>query len=230
MTGQSPDNTQPETMTRKDSPPDGYAIREWIRWLRQTNHPVVQIVRDLVSSALVVLLIGVVLFAISGVWPPMVAVESGSMEPHMSRGDLVFVVEESRFAPTAARDPTGVVTYRIGKRVGYRKFGSYGDVIVYRPNNTGETPIIHRARFWVNESENWYDKADPAYLDGENCREIPNCPAPQAGFITKGDANNKYDQVMGLSGPVRPVWIEGKAELRIPWIGYIRLLFGVLVV
>ena len=217
-------------MSGKDSPPDEYDIREWARWLRQTNHPVVQIVRDLVSSALVVLLVGLVLFAISGVWPPMVAVESGSMEPQMSRGDLVVVVEETRFAPSTALNSTGVVTYRRGKQSGYRTFGSYGDVIIYQPNGSGGTPIIHRARFWVNESENWYDKANPAYVDGETCRAVPNCPAPQSGFITKGDANSQYDQVMGLSGPVRPQWITGKAVVRIPWLGYIRLAFGVLVV
>lgn len=230
MTGQSSDDKPPERPSETDPRPDEYDPREWARWFRQTEHPFIQAFRELVSSTLIVILIGVLLVTISGVWPPLVAVESGSMEPHMSRGDLVFVVEKSRFAPPATADTTGIVTYRSGKQSGYRKFGSSGDVIVYQPNRSGGTPIIHRARFWVNESENWYDKADPAYVDGETCRAVSNCPAPQSGFITKGDANSRYDQVMGLSGPVRPEWITGKAIVRIPWLGYVRLVVGVLVV
>ena len=35
---------------------------------------------------------------------PMVAIESPSMEPHMERGDLVFLMEEHRFAGGAAHE------------------------------------------------------------------------------------------------------------------------------
>ncbi len=38
-------------------------------------------VADIVSSAGSVLLVGVLLFAVSGVWPPLVAIESPSMDP-----------------------------------------------------------------------------------------------------------------------------------------------------
>jgi signal peptidase len=91
------------------------------------------------------------------------------------------------------------------------------------------TPIIHRARFWVNESENWVanGKADPAHLgSAESCGQLSQCPAPHAGFITKGDANGRYDQVSGLSEPVKPAWVVGTAEFRIPWLGNIRLWAG----
>ncbi|MFB6298043.1 MAG: S26 family signal peptidase [Salinirussus sp.] len=198
--------------------------RDRLRWFLNEDRFAVVFVRQLVGALLVGALIGLVLFAVSGVWPPMVAVESGSMEPEMFRGDLIFVVEEGRFSPAFAHDRTGVVTYRTGARVDYRTFDGYGDVIVYRPRgDRGTTPVIHRARFWVNESENWYDKADPDHLAGDSCAEVPNCPAPHAGFVTKGDANQGYDQVNGISPPVRPRWITGTAELRIPELGHIRL-------
>jgi signal peptidase len=182
---------------------------------------------DLGSSALAVLLVGLFVFAISGVWPPLVAVESGSMDPHMQKGDLVFVMENERFPGEGAQVGTGVVTARQGEAVGYRQFGGPGDVVVYEPDGNGDaTPIIHRAMFWVEEGERWYDEADPdAVGEADSCAELTNCPAPHAGFITKGDANPTYDQV-GLSphsSPVRPAWVVGTAEMRIPEVGCLRL-------
>ncbi|WP_231185457.1 S26 family signal peptidase [Haladaptatus sp. DYF46] len=211
------------------SPPTDAGPKELFQWLRTTEEEPVAIVRDVVKTAMWVVGIGVLLFAITGVWPPMVAVESGSMQPHMKKGDLVVVMDEGRLAGDGSYGDTGVVPYRAGRGSGYREFHSYGDVIVYRPNgDSGRTPIIHRARFWVRENENWYDRANEAYVGtADNCEELRNCPAPHAGFITKGDHNGVYDQVYELdgpiSGPVKSSWIVGKAKLRIPWLGWIRL-------
>ena len=167
-------------------------------------------------------------FAVSGVWPPMVVVESGSMSPHVNTSDLVFVTSPRRFAP-AGTHHDGVVTYREGERSGYRSLGSYGDVIVFRPNGGNEMPIIHRARFWVQKGENWYPRANHSDVAARNCAELADCPAPYSGFVTKGDANPTYDQVNGNSGLVRPQWVIGKGELRVPWLGWLRLQFeGVL--
>ena len=171
--------------------------------------------------------VAVLLFAVSGVWPPLVAVESPSMEPNLHRGDLVLVAEEHRFSSPAAVADTGVVSARVGERVGYESFGGSGDVVVYFRNGKDRTtPVIHRAQFWVNDSENWYDKADPAYVRGEDCEAVPNCPAPHAGFVTRGDHNDRYDQVAGVSDPVRPSWIKGTAEYKVPILGRVRLALG----
>ena len=202
------------------------SVAGWVRWFLTVREGWPVFIREVLSSVLAVLLVGVLLFAVSGVWPPMVAVESGSMEPHMYRGDLVFIMEEHRLAPDAAHDRTGVVTFEAGRTADYTRFGSYGDVIVFDSPSSGGPPIIHRARFWVDQGENWYDRADPAYLAGDDCTAVPNCPAPNAGFITRGDANPTYDQVSGIAPPVRPAWITGTAEVRIPWLGYIRLEFS----
>jgi len=215
-------------MKQRDGEPDprGGPVSA-VRWFLSTDHEGVVFVREMLESALAVVAVGALLFAISGVWPPMVAVESGSMEPHMTRGDLVFVMDEDRLAPDAAHAETGVVTYRTGEEVGYSTFGDHGDVVIYRPSGSAfETPIIHRARFWVDEGENWYDEADDRYVRADSCEELTNCPAPNAGFITKGDANQFYDQAQGMSSPVKPSWVRGTAEIRIPLLGHVRLLFS----
>ncbi|WP_276252121.1 S26 family signal peptidase [Haloarcula rara] len=178
---------------------------------------------DIVGSAGAVILVGLLLFTVSGVWPPLVAIESPSMDPQIEKGDLVFVMEEERFAGPNERD--GVVT--AADADGYRKFQRPGDVIVFQPDGSDRrTPIIHRAMFYVEEGENWYSRTDPDHLGGaDNCDELANCPAPHAGFITKGDNNNQYDQVGSspISEPVEPEWVIGTAEYRVPLLGEIRL-------
>jgi len=194
---------------------------------RRSDHEAVVFVRELLSSAAIVVAIGLLLFAVSGVWPPMVAIESGSMEPQMYKGDLVFVMDEHRLAPDAAHAGTGIVTYRAGAEAGYSKFNNPGDVIIYMQDGEADrTPIIHRAMFWVEDGENWYDEANKQYLRADSCDELANCPAPHAGFITKGDNNGEYDQARRISTVVKPDWVRGTAEVRIPWLGWVRLYFS----
>jgi len=50
-----------------DAPPDGFQPREWVTWIRQSNHTAIKLLRETASSALLVLLIGLVLFGASGV-------------------------------------------------------------------------------------------------------------------------------------------------------------------
>lgn len=186
------------------------------------------VVREVTTSVLLVAGIGVLLFAISGVWPPMVAVESGSMDPHMQKGDLVFVTEPGRFAPDGAVGDTGVVPYQKAVDQEYRTFDSYGSVVVYQtPQRSaqGKAPVIHRVHFRVEEGENWYERADKNHIgEASNCRQLKQCPAPHGGFITKGDDNGNYDQVNGISSPVTAEWVLGVARLRIPLLGWIRLV------
>jgi len=180
--------------------------------------------RDIVRVVGSVALVGSLLVVVSGVVPPLVAVESGSMEPRIERGDMVFVVAETRFPGPDARH--GVVTASAAETNGYDRFGRPGDVIVFRPNgDTERTPIIHRAMFYVETGENWYERADPAFLGrADSCDELTACPAPHDGFVTKGDANANYDQVEpSQSTVVRPRWVVGTAELRVPELGWVRL-------
>ena len=185
-------------------------------------------VRDLTTSVLAVVLLGAYIFMISGVWPPMVAIESGSMEPNMEVNDIVFVMDSDRFQPGEAQGESGVVTAEVGAETGYSNYGGNGDVIVFAPDgNENRTPVIHRAMFWVEEGENWFDRANEEFVGGaDSCEEISACEAPHDGFITKGDANSAYDQAgNGNMEPVKPEWVVGTAEVRVPRLGWLRLRF-----
>ena len=57
------------------------------------------LVVEFLQPVAAVALVGALLFAATGIWPPMVAVESGSMEPTLERGDLVVVSEPPRYGP-----------------------------------------------------------------------------------------------------------------------------------
>ncbi|MFC7075077.1 S26 family signal peptidase [Haloarcula halophila] len=181
--------------------------------------------RDILSSVTAVVMVGLFLFAVSGLWPPLVAIESPSMEPNIETGDMVFVMAEDRFPTENASH--GVVTAATGANTGYDRFGRGGDVIVYEPNgNERRTPVIHRAMLWVDAGENWYDRADEDDLGtADSCADLRYCPAPHAGFITKGDYNGGYDQLgqRAISEPVRPEWVIGTAETRVPKLGWVSL-------
>ncbi|ELZ94038.1 signal sequence peptidase [Haloferax mucosum ATCC BAA-1512] len=176
---------------------------------------------DVAQTLVILAVIAAVLFTVTGVWPPMVAVESGSMEPHLERSDLVLITDEGRFAGPAA-DTNDVVTANASE--GYGRIGGHGDVIVYKQPSRTDSPIIHRAVFHVEKGENWYGEANKSYVLGaDSCSELRNCPAPHAGYITRGDNNDYYDQAHTIAPPVKPDWIRAKAQFHIPYLGSVRL-------
>lgn len=220
-------STGPSTPYTDEDPDPTDGVGAAIAWFSQTDSEWVALLRETIVSILIVLAVGLMLFVISGVWPPLVAVESNSMDPHLQKGDLVLVMDESRLSPDAAAGDTGIVTVERGIEADYNRFGGPGDVIVYQPDGSAAaTPIIHRAHLYVEEGENWYDRTDPDFVHASSCLELTACPAPTDGFITKGDnarTNNYYDQTRGISTVVEPEWVRGRAVLRIPWVGWIRL-------
>jgi signal peptidase len=187
------------------------------------SDPPWQFLRDLRNALLAVAVVGAVLFAATGVWPPMVAVESGSMAPNLRTGDLVVVTAPDRYAG-ADSDANGVVTAAAAD--GHTQFGRPGDVIVFTPPSRTGSPIIHRARFHVTAGENWYRRANRSALPAgvDSCRDLRYCPAPHAGYITRGDANEQYDQVS--RPPVRADWIRAKGAVRVPLLGWVRLVLS----
>lgn len=129
-----------------------------ITQFRTSDHWAVSLVRDLLWVVAVVGGIALLLFLICGTWPAVVTIESGSMIPHMNIGDLVVVVDKDRFGE--------LQTWDEGNVSGYKKFGDYGDVIIYRPNGitdmwasvgllpfSQQHPIIHRAMTWTEAGE-----------------------------------------------------------------------------
>jgi signal peptidase len=111
------------------------------------------ILRDVAISGAIVGGILLALYLFSGVWPPMVVIESSSMMHGddsqlgvIDTGDLTLVQKVS--------ERGDIVTYveatcRTDPHYGLREYGDYGNVIVYRKNGRAETPVIHRAIAWV---------------------------------------------------------------------------------
>ena len=171
-------------------------------------------VSGLLAPAAAVLLVALVAAAAAGAWPPFVAVESGSMEPTVERGDLVVVTATERFpwGGLMGHEEPGAPT----------RLGGAGDVVVFDPPDAETPPILHRLAFRVSAGEDWTDRADPALLGGD-CDAIEACPAPHDGYITYGDANGEYDQSAGIAPVVREEWISAKALASVPNLGWFRV-------
>lgn len=165
----------------------------------------VSLARDILFAATLVGAIALALYVYAGVWPPLVSVDGTSMFPHMKGGDLILIQKV---------DPSKIVTYEAGKDSGYSTFSDYGDVIVYRPFGRSDvTPVIHRAMYRAS--------AETPMWEG-------SVASPNDGFITQGDNNFLFDQSCGISPntPVKDEWVLGVARARIPFLGYVRSLFG----
>ncbi|TYT62046.1 S24/S26 family peptidase [Natrialba swarupiae] len=205
-------------------------VRGSIRRALSADGGIALLARDAVTVVVIVSILGGLLFAVSGIWPPLVAIESPSMEPNANVGDMVFLVDDDRFVGEGAVDDTGVVPADRGAGTDHETFGEPGDVIVFEPNgDASQTPIIHRAHFWVEEGDDWVAMGESAYAPSSatDCERVSSCPAAHDGFITKGDNNNNYDQFSpdGVSDVVKPDWVVGKGAVRIPWLGHVRLAF-----
>ena len=174
-----------------------------IKEFYQSDSTSAGVLRDLVSVAKILIVFMILSQILFGTWAPMRAIESGSMDPHMKIGDIIFIQDTSR---------TSVVTREDGVTSGYKTFGDYGNVILYRKyGSTAGTPIIHRAMCYVEAGEPMW-KGGPV--------------APHAGYITKGDHNKVIDQYALCTVPIREEWVIGVARYRIPYAGYVRLAFS----
>lgn len=161
------------------------------------------LIKDIAFAIAVVALFAALLYMYAGVWPPMVSVDGRSMLPNMRQGDLIVL---------QGLDRTGVTTHNDAVKTGYKRFNDYGDVIIYNPDgNRSITPVIHRAMYWVEEGDLMWPGGPPA---------------PHSGYITQGDNNFLYDQSssISLNQPVKPEWIVGISQVRVPYLGGIRAL------
>jgi len=149
-----------------------------------------------------------------GVYPPIVVVVSNSMLHNdtnvgelgiISPGDIVLV-----------KRTDSIVTKMNATKTGYKTYGDYGDVIVYRPDGEDVTPVIHRALMWVEEGQ-WIER-------NETLGIYRSFRADSSGFITKGDNNNIIDQQGGISSLVEKDWVLGVARGELPWLGLISML------
>lgn len=145
------------------------------------------------NEKLILLIILSILFAgcVNTKQSGQITMESESMNPHIRVGDNIFVDNQSQ-----------IITYETGKKTSYKSFDDFGDVIIYKPFGKENKFVIHRAMYYV-------EKGETMWADGP--------PAPNAGYITKGDnsrTNPSFDQQGGISynQPVKKEWIIGVAR------------------
>jgi len=114
-------------------------------------------VHTVIDALIALALVGgifLAMFGFSGNWPPLVVVESKSMQHSqtdsfigtMDTGDLVM----NRKVGAVSE----VTTYLAGKESNYTAFGSYGDVVIYwRDGDKSLTPIIHRVVLYLTAND-----------------------------------------------------------------------------
>lgn len=176
-------------------------------------------VRARLGPVRVVVLIALVLMVVTGTWPPLVAVESSSMAPSVERGDLVIVTATDRFP---WEEPIGSDPLNDTRTTPPERLGGAGDVVVFTSPVDPGRPILHRVAFHVSAGEDWTKRGNPAMVD-ETCDDLGTCPAPYDGYVTYGDANDRYDQSVGIAPVVREELIHAKALVAIPAVGHLRL-------
>ena len=117
---------------------------------------------DFLGAFVILLIIIGSLYAYTDNWPPLVVVQSGSMQHSedtsyvgvIDTGDLVFVKD--------TKDPDSIIPYLEGREKDHRTYGSYGDVIIFRPNGEEDrTAIIHRAVAHIEWNDTNYNLPTP---------------------------------------------------------------------
>ena len=195
-------------MTDKEKSRD---IRTLFNQFRTSDHWGVSLARDLLWVVAVVGCIALALFLICGTWPAVVTIESESMVPHMNVGDLVVVVQKDRFGD--------LQTWDDGNKSGYKKFGDYGDVIIYRPNGAtdmwasigllplskAQHPIIHRAMTWTDAGH-----PVPSYLNIYRGKTTPTGYLP---LTVAGETANGYQILSTGSGTPAANYTSGTTDL-----------------
>lgn len=185
----------------------------------QETIPLGTLVWDVLRIILAVAVISSIIITLTGLTTPFVAVSSGSMEPNLLVGDLVITTSPDGSPPLAGTD-----SIETSKNTSTTSFNNQGSVIVFHANHL-EVPVIHRAHYHTEKSENWVENVDQDKLpEHATCQNIETCPAPQTGYITIGDNNPYYDQVREYD-IVTEHDIIGVAEYRIPYLG--RLSIGI---
>jgi signal peptidase len=102
-------------------------------------------IKGVIVAVVVVVIILASLYAYTGMWPPMVVVESDSMQ-HSSDRSFIGIIDTGDLVLVKEKDPATIITYLQGQEMGYQTYGEYGDVVIYqRYGNPIYKSIIHRA-------------------------------------------------------------------------------------
>ena len=187
----------------------------------------------------------------SGVNPPFTVVESQSMQ-HIDDKSELGVIDTGDMIYVQSPDKCDIVSYVDGYKTGYKTFGDYGSVIVYKRDSGN--PVIHRAIVYVEkngsswniESLQGFDESlwningtEHEYMNVSGTLNIVfesdyrsyTCSINlnsllQSGYLTLGDNNTMFDQNSGImtNRPISKEMIKSVASTEIPWLGCLKLL------
>jgi len=152
----------------------------------------------LVALAIVIVLVAG-MYAYTQNWPPVYVIESDSMQ-HGSN-DVLGVINTGDLVLAQKTSAGSIVDYIEGLRTGFSTYGEYGDVLLYRPNGGGGTPVIHRAIVYLEYNGNGtYDVPELAGLPcGAAAGAIYSTPGttspygPDCGTTDLDGTLNLYD-------------------------------------
>ena len=127
----------------------------------------------------------------------------------IDKGDIVFYAEIS--------NKSEIITWAQGESISYKKYGDYGDVILFKSMNDSNMQILHRAMCWVE----YHEEYGTCTVQGYEMMNVSNITIAEldleeykpgnSGFITKADKKSICDQASGVcSEPVKFEWIIGK--------------------
>lgn len=155
---------------------------------RKRPNQAVLLLRDAGIAFAFVASILLIMYAYTGLWPPLVVVESDSMMHSEDNTSYVGVIDTGDMVLVKDIDSADdVTTYLQGFVNGHRTYGDYGDVIVYKKMGLDvSTPIIHRAVLYLEINA-------PDY-DSYRCEELQDLPETKWG-LTVGDS---WDDITGV--------------------------------
>src|SRR3989339_600595 len=138
---------------------------------RKKLAPALLFLRDAGIALVFVASILLAMYAYTGLWPPLVVVESDSMMHSEDNVSYVGVIDTGDLVLVKSVDSdSDVQTYMDGYASGHRTYGDYGDVIIYNVNgNELGTPIIHRAIIYLeaNADGNSFRSESLRYIDDD---------------------------------------------------------------
>lgn len=106
------------------------------------------LLRDIAIAFLLVAIVMASLFAFTRVWPPMVVVESASMQHSKDEGFIGVIDTGDIVLVQSAPRRQDIITYVEGRSQssGFSTYSDHGDVIIFAPNGDRTMiPLIHRA-------------------------------------------------------------------------------------
>jgi len=213
-------------------------------------------IRDFIEVALTLSVTLILLRVLLGAQMivPLVVVTTGSMIHSEGDNSWIFWLNERGIGNDTIRDMPLTGGFNPGDMmIVMRPEVKLGDVIIYERDfiygKLGLEPIIHRVVgiVYVNDSKvvstegtlDCFKKDDfNKYIEYvDKCKiQKTGCPYPSVPknssykfYLTKGDANAVLDQCAlknNISIPVNEAQIPAKAWIRLPYVGYLKLILN----